>query len=966
MSTIITPFIPKVHRPDQTAFASNADWQVAALTAARQNMLAFIEHNRNHAYFLHAANGPSWTDMTWHLDHIRGKTTQESATFNTVIKTRNPFAHPFLDQARAVLAERIRCNAGTEPGKVMQALRILFLALTEDRREPDMTLIDQHLLDRLGPYIEQFALSKWYAVSNHIRDIVNPILSAHYLTAYPISYETPYKWRDMGVRRGNAIVDSQRSEAEQGKSKLPHLNAVFDLASLFNRPNDTNREYNSVFTSWTALAMFAPQRQGEIATLPTDCITYVHDEKKRRERLGLRWRPEKGGAPLTKFAVTEGWEQIAADAVGRLLKLGRTARTAAKWYQENPDRLYLPRGTEHLRGQPVTFLEIADILGWDPLDDPHFRLARSMEKTLEKVGTTDNPDRQVKQPKAHIQTIGHLALYSHESVVETAKRRVFATNIRQGPNNTMARMWFELYPDRLWMPERLAHLVGQPLTEPEIVEILQSYSDNAKSLNSINGLRGSKLERFGTTTDPARGVKRITYDRAASWTYETEVYSQASIRTFVSRFLGDIPGPVPAAYQEAVNWYQEHADELYLPRNLAHLRSEPLTLPEALCLIGLEPEALERPYSIRYITTDTLTEVGTTKDPERGVTREMGRLNLYSFESLETFVLQKIQPRFPIVDPETDLKYSDALFCLPRNIQSADEATFWNIPFWVNYNSIVTALSGQTRDGKRGPTVFSRNGLVNPKTRKPWTVTTHQFRHLLNTLAQGKYLGQALIAFWSGRKSISQNQAYDHVPQEVFIEAWHLMEEQSGVDIKVTGTLDQKAAERSLKEVITYKEALRLELGAIHVTRYGLCRHNFALTPCPKDKNCIDCGENIFVAHDVRMVEEADFQIKVHQNAVKSCLKALEEEEPGVERWLHIHEYKLERWIMALNLMTNEDTPAGTIVSLPPPANDQTKTGLVMVDAAARNPEQAPGWLSSSDEDDEPVQLDVNRMFDLD
>jgi hypothetical protein len=926
-------------------------------------MLAFIEHNQKHAFFLHDVKGPSWSDMTWYFDHVRGKTAPESATFNTTAKTTTPFPRPFFDQARAVLAERVRCNAGAEPGKVMQALRILFRGLIDNKREPDMTLIDQYLLDQLGPYIEQFAKSKWYAVSNHIRDVVNPILSAHALTAFPVSYETPYKWRNVGVQRSNAIVDNQRHENEQITSK--HLRAVLDLASLFNRPTDSYREYNSVFTSWAALALFAPQRQGEITTLPIECITNAYDESKRRERLGLRWRPMKGGTPLTKFAVTEGWEQIAADAVGRLLRLGQTARTAAKWYQENPDRLYLPPGSEHLRGQPVTFLDVADILGWDPLDNPNFRLARSMERSLERVGTTDAPDRQVQQPKARIQTIGHLALYGYESVVETAKRRVFATNIRQGPSNRMARTWFELHPDRLWMPERLAHLDGQPLSEPEIIEILQSYSDHAKSLNSLSGLRGSKLKRVGTTTDPDRGVKRITYDRAASWNYETPVYSQDSIRTFVRRFLDDFIGPVPEVYQKGLNWYREHPDELYLPMNLAHLRGEPLTLPEALSLIELKPEALQRPYSIRFITTDALTEVGSTKDPERGVTKEMGRLYLYSFESLEAFVLKRIQPRFPIVDPEIDLTYSDALFCLPMNIQSANEATLWNVPFWVNYNSIITAISGQTSEGKRGPTIFSRNGLIDPKTQKPWTVTTHQFRHLLNTLAQGKYLGQALIAFWSGRKSVSQNQAYDHVPQEVFIEAWQLLEGQSDVDIKVAGTLDQKAAERSLKEVITYKEALRLELGSIHVTRYGLCRHNFALTPCPKDKNCIDCGENLFVAHDERMVEEAEFQIKVHQNAVRCCLIALEEDEPGVERWLRIHEYKLERWILALNLMTDEHTPAGTIISLPPPANDQTKTGLVMDDAAARHPEQSPGSFPDVSGDGVPAQLDMNSMFDL-
>ena len=122
--------------------------------------------------------------------------------------------------------------------------------------------------------------------------------------------------------------------------------------------------------------------------------------------------------------------------------------------------------------------------------------------------------------------------------------------------------------------------------------------------------------------------------------------------------------------------------------------------------------------------------------------------------------------------------------------------------------------------------------------------TSHQPRHLLNTLAQSKHVSQALIAFWSGRKRVDQNSWYDHVPHEAFIELFVALGDEAPREIKAVGPLADKVADRARLEMITHAEAMRLEVGSVISTRFGLCRHNYALTPCPKDKNCIGCGKN--------------------------------------------------------------------------------------------------------------------------
>lgn len=114
-------------------------------------------------------------------------------------------------------------------------------------------------------------------------------------------------------------------------------------------------------------------------------------------------------------------------------------------------------------------------------------------------------------------------------------------------------------------------------------------------------------------------------------------------------------------------------------------------------------------------------------------------------------------------------------------------------------------------------------------------VTSHQFRHLLNTLAQTKALPQELIAFWSGRKSVKQNDVYNHLSQEAIIEAFTNLENQVEA-IKEVGNLGKKSQAIAKRNTISYNEALKIELGSIHITQYGICRHDYSLTPALRIK----------------------------------------------------------------------------------------------------------------------------------
>lgn len=678
---------------------------------AKANLEALIEHSKTHRFFV-GENAIEWEADTWDLrKHLAKQNSSPSGLvlhFTTLESTRRGprrpdavvFPEPFCSAAKALLIEHLRVSSDTTPSRFLIALRMIEKAFRDLMIEPDITLLTASVLDRAQEIVRENYRSAW-TYARLLERIAGDYVGPGFIATKPVSWKTSIQY-EAPVRNDRVNADG----AKGNTAKLPNIQAVLDLASVFH-----NSDYvpDQIVTAWFALAMFSPSRVNEILSLPVDCETEMDGI------YGLSWRPLKGAEPTTKFAVTDENADVARLAIARMTTIGAEARKAHRWYEKNPDALFLPPGFEHLRGKPLTLWEAAQIIGRE-----------------------------------------------------------------------------------------------EPIT-------LSSQCDRA-------------LIRCGRTDDESR---------------------------FHPRRLGKVHGV------------------------------------------------------------------------------------LVTFESLEKYVLGELPLSFPFIDPKSKLKGSDALFCIPRNASRGYASTENYIPKYVTYYSIKHDLGSKPS----GTTVFSRNKLLDPSTQLPWKLNTHQPRHLLNTLAQSKFLSQELIAHWSGRKSVKQNSHYNHLPQESFIEAYLSLGESAGVEIEVEGPLSQKIQQRMHKEEITYDTALRLEVGSTITTRFGLCRHDYSLMPCPKDKDCVRCGENTFIKGNVEQIAEAQAQLAISRKAEAAASEALSNGRYGAQRWVSLHAEKARRWQMALDRLTSDELADGTLITLPPVANPQSKAGLA---AAIRDAGNAGSEATSS------------------
>lgn len=318
--------------------------------------------------------------------------------------------------------------------------------------------------------------------------------------------------------------------------------------------------------------------------------------------------------------------------------------------------------------------------------------------------------------------------------------------------------------------------------------------------------------------------------------------------------------------REAARWYAENPTMLYLPPGYEQLRGEALTVAEIGAILGWNNASPDGLNGKGIYACGKTTEVA-----RRGGGTWAA---VFAFSDVEQYVLSLLSPGFPWHDKPTELYTHEALFVVPMSFFRPNAAPMAYVPQPVS----ISMINHQLGANPGGRTVFSRNRKLAPDGR-PWRITSHQLRHLLNTLAQSKYLPQSLIALWSGRASEAQNVWYDHTSPEVHIEAYlHIMDE--SIDVPVVGPLSEKIAVRQRVEVVSARDVLREEIGALHVTKYGLCRHNYALTPCPKQKDCVSCGENLFVKGDPKNRAEAERMVGILAIAVRSASEAMARGEP--------------------------------------------------------------------------------------
>lgn len=346
--------------------------------------------------------------------------------------------------------------------------------------------------------------------------------------------------------------------------------------------------------------------------------------------------------------------------------------------------------------------------------------------------------------------------------------------------------------------------------------------------------------------------------------------------------------------RHVTKWYEDHPDELYLEKDIEHLRTqERLSLHELADVIGL---------------VDRFSANAWCKSFKVKVTKERG-IGMVRFVDVQSAVISMFPKEFPLLDKEKGLKYSEALFVVRRNEFHQQSGTYKCAVETVSINQINTGLGSRVEHGF--PSIFSRFGFVEPDG-SPIKVTTHQFRHYLNTLAQSGGMSQLDIAKWSGRKDIRQNAAYDHVTPGQMVQK---IRDAIGDDSTVFGPI----AQLSKKTLIPRDEFARLVVPTAHTTDFGYCIHDYTMSPCQLHRDCIHCSDLICVKGDEEKERRLRQQLEDARDLLRRAEEASKDGYYGSDRWLQHHSSNVERLSQLCSIIDDTKVPIGAVIQLSPP-----------------------------------------------
>lgn len=342
--------------------------------------------------------------------------------------------------------------------------------------------------------------------------------------------------------------------------------------------------------------------------------------------------------------------------------------------------------------------------------------------------------------------------------------------------------------------------------------------------------------------------------------------------------------------REIAQWYESNPGKLFLRPENEYLRKQPLLSMEELGSVLWGDKAVKGSAAL-WCTS-------------QHIQKEKINNKVYvRFKEVEKAVWDLMPAHFPKVDINSELNLRKALTVIPKNLFHDNKATYVCAIETIQIQHINDGLGARSEHGAPFDTFH-----FTEDDGSPIKVTTHQFRHYLNTLAQAGGLSQLDIAKWSGRKDISQNEAYNHVTADEM-----LVNIRNAIgDTETIGPL----AEIPKHFIIKRDEFACLMIPTAHTTEIGFCIHDYTMTPCQEQRDCINCQEHVCIKGDRFKTEQLKQKLIESVLLLDKAKQAVSEGYYGAERWLEHHQQTTERLEQLCDIMNDKTIPDGAVIQL--------------------------------------------------
>ncbi|MDZ7585563.1 MAG: integrase [Thiobacillus sp.] len=437
----------------------------------------------------------------------------------------------------------------------------------------------------------------------------------------------------------------------------------------------------------------------------------------------------------------------------------------------------------------------------------------------------------------------------------------------------------------------LAHAF-QLVTEPADVLVCSAAAILCSAPDRINEVLSLELDCEVSQKIPSTGADAYGLRwRPSKGAPPMVKWVAATMADVVRQALANIRKVTEDA-RAVARWYETHPGKIYLPPHLEHLRGrESLSMSELADVLFVK--VVNRTVAREWCISNGLAMV-----------KSNGKLSV-AFIDVEASVLAFLPRGFPEANSESGLNYSNALFLIQRNAFHADRATYRGVIELIEQGDIYSRLGARSGTGIKS--IFDRLGFAEDDGRHI-CITSHQFRHYLNTLAQAGGMSELDIAKWSGRMDVGQNNAYDHTSDRDVVASYLEVAEEEHTD----GSL----ARPCRAPLIPRDEFTHLNITASHTTEFGYCIHDFSMLPCQIHRDCINCDKQVCIKGE----EFREANIRRHREETRELLVAANaanaEGDANANRWVEHQQTTLERLDQLCSILDDPRVPKGAVIQL--------------------------------------------------
>ncbi|GAK83409.1 hypothetical protein JCM19238_959 [Vibrio ponticus] len=305
----------------------------------------------------------------------------------------------------------------------------------------------------------------------------------------------------------------------------------------------------------------------------------------------------------------------------------------------------------------------------------------------------------------------------------------------------------------------------------------------------------------------------------------------------------------------------------------------------------------------------------------RGVERKDYQVTL---QGLNLILRNNLPEGFPYIpfskgNGHIRVKWSESLYAGFANCLDTAKS---NIPTEL-YIPTINTLNEDLAPTKKKNRVTGELSTGSLSVFKRWghgdlKITSHQIRHMLDTMAAVNGMDEEERAKWAMRSDPKHNRYYDHTtPEEYgadFIEEREKeLVSQGLMDNPATGTTQiqvQVATPRTLQELNT-KAAL-----TAHTNEFGICVTSYMAEPCTKYRDCINCDRQVCEKGDDGKCERIRQRLKNEKKLLKMDKKAVDEGVQGAAQFYERRKLTTKRCEQLLAMMEDPSIEDGSLIRL--------------------------------------------------